>query len=154
MKSLFKLLFGGFMLRLAGAVALGLVIWFAGPLVAFAQWHPLESENVRLATIAVVLVLWLGKRLLTLLRQKLFNRKLLDAMVPAPPRDTSGKPTRKICAWSASGLPRLLASCVTPASERSRRPYWAVLRANSNTSTSCRGTSSSDLRAPGRPRRC
>jgi type VI secretion system protein ImpL len=91
MKALFKLLFGGFMLRLAGAVALGLVIWFAGPLLAFAQWHPLEGENARLGTIALVLVLWLGKRLLTLLRQKIFNRKLLDAMVPAPAKDVAGE---------------------------------------------------------------
>ena len=73
MKAIFKLLFGGFMWKLAGAVAIGLLIWFAGPLLAFADWHPLESENARLATIAVVLVLWLGKRLLTLARQKLFN---------------------------------------------------------------------------------
>ena len=85
MKAILRLLFGSFMLRLAGALALGLMIWFAGPLLAFAQWHPLESANARIALIAMVLVLWLGKRLLGALRQKLFNRKLLEALAPAAP---------------------------------------------------------------------
>ena len=84
MKAILRLLFGGFILRLAGAIALGLVIWFAGPLLAFAGWHPLESANARFAAIAIVLVLWLGKRLLGALRQKVFNRKLLDALAPVP----------------------------------------------------------------------
>ena len=74
MKAILRLLFGGIILRLAGALALGLVIWFAGPLLAFADWHPLESANARIAAIAIVLVLWLGKRLLGALRQKVFNR--------------------------------------------------------------------------------
>ena len=91
MKALVKLLFGGFMLRLLGALSLGLVIWYAGPLLAFADWHPLEPPNARIATIAVVLVLWLGKRLITLARQKLFNRKLLDALVPAPGKEPAGE---------------------------------------------------------------
>ena len=84
MKAILRLLFGAFTLRLAGAALLGLVIWYAGPLLAFAGWHPLETREARLITIAVVLALWLGKRLLTLLRQKVFNRKLLDALAPAP----------------------------------------------------------------------
>jgi type VI secretion system protein ImpL len=90
MRTLFRLLFGGFMLKLAGAIAIGLLIWFAGPLLAFADWHPLERPDARLALIGLVLVLWLGKRLLTLARQKLFNRKLLDALVPAPGKETAG----------------------------------------------------------------
>ena len=90
MKTLLRLLFGGAMLRLLGAVTLGLVVWFAGPLLAFAGWHPLESVNARIATIVVLLVLWLGRRLLALARQKLFNRKLLDALAPAPDRQEAG----------------------------------------------------------------
>jgi type VI secretion system protein ImpL len=84
MRALLRLLFGGFMLRFAGAIALGAVIWYAGPLLAFADWHPLEGANARLATIAILLVLWLGKRVVGALRQKVFNRKLLDALAPAP----------------------------------------------------------------------
>ena len=91
MKGLFKLLFGGFMLRLLGAIALGLVIWLAGPLLAFADWHPLEPASARIITIVVVLMLWLGKRLLTLISQKLFNRKLLDALAPAPGKEPAGE---------------------------------------------------------------
>lgn len=90
MTTLLRLLFGGAMLRLLGAVALGLVVWFAGPLLAFAGWHPLESVNARIATIVVLLVLWLGRHLLALARQKLFNRKLLDALAPAPDRQEAG----------------------------------------------------------------
>ncbi len=91
MSALVKLLFGGFMLRLLGAIVLALIVWFAGPLLAFAGWHPLESVNARLITIGVLLLLWLGRRLLGLARQKLFNRRLLDALVPAPSK-TAAEP--------------------------------------------------------------
>ncbi|MGE0801680.1 MAG: type VI secretion system membrane subunit TssM, partial [Lautropia sp.] len=84
MKALFRLLFGGFMLRLTGALGLAGIVWFAGPLLAFAGWHPLESAEVRIAVIAVLLLLWLGRRLFAAARRRWQNRKLLDALAAAP----------------------------------------------------------------------
>ena len=80
MKTLLGLIFNRFVLLLLGAICVALLIWFAGPFVAFADWHPLESEKARLITIVVVFALWLGKRIVQQLQRALTNRKMLDSL--------------------------------------------------------------------------
>lgn len=82
------------MLRILGALVLALVIWFAGPLLAFAGYHPLEAEWARLGLIALLLAFWLVRLLLLQLRTKLGNRKLFDLLVDRPrqPGKTAGTP--------------------------------------------------------------
>ena len=43
---------------LLALVLIALVIWFAGPYVAFADYAPLESAVARLVAIALVVVFW------------------------------------------------------------------------------------------------
>ena len=43
---------------LLALVLISLVIWFAGPYVAFADYAPLESTTARLIAIALVVVFW------------------------------------------------------------------------------------------------
>jgi type VI secretion system protein ImpL len=43
---------------LLALVLIGLVIWFAGPYVAFADYAPLESTTARVIAIALVIVFW------------------------------------------------------------------------------------------------
>ncbi len=72
------------LLILLGALAIAALIWFGGPLIAIADWHPLDSENARWITIAVVLVLWLGKRIVSAIWSGLTNRRLLDSLARRP----------------------------------------------------------------------
>ena len=65
---------------LLAVLCVGLLIWFGGPMVAIADWRPLESVTARIVLIAVLLVLWLGKKVFGAVRQKLANRKLFDAL--------------------------------------------------------------------------
>lgn len=80
MKKLLRLLFGPAALSLLAALSVALLIWIGGPLLAFAGWHPLESEIARIAVIVALLVLWLGKRVARKLRAKLANNRLFDAL--------------------------------------------------------------------------
>lgn len=72
-----------------GVLCVVLLVWYAGPLLAFAGWHPLETITARIITIVVLLGLWLGKRLVQALRQRQANRKMLEAMTA---RDTAATP--------------------------------------------------------------
>jgi type VI secretion system protein ImpL len=80
--SVLRRLFGPTTWRIVGAVAVALLIWFAGPLLAFAQWHPLDPAWARLTLIAIVLLLWFGRRIASSLRAAWRDRKMLDAIAP------------------------------------------------------------------------
>lgn len=68
-------------MRLFGALVLALVIWFAGPLLAFADFHPLEPEWARIALIVLLITLWLVRHAVKQLRVRQGNRKLFDLLV-------------------------------------------------------------------------
>ena len=89
MKAFFKLLFGPTMLRILGALAVAALIWFVGPLLAIAQWHPLDPAWVRAVLIVLVLLGWFGRRVASSARSAWRNRKMLDALAPvaAPAAD-------------------------------------------------------------------
>ena len=84
MKKLFGWLFHPLLLVLIGLACVALIIWFGGPLLAFAEWRPFESERVRWITIAVVVGFWLLRRIWKAVRAHLTNRKLLDALGAGP----------------------------------------------------------------------
>ncbi|HZW19935.1 type VI secretion system membrane subunit TssM [Noviherbaspirillum sp.] len=77
-------------MRLLGALVLALLVWFAGPLLAFADYHPLEPEWARIALIAALLLFWLVRYALRQMRARLGNRKLFDLIVDRA--DARGKP--------------------------------------------------------------
>lgn len=58
MRRFFAFITQGWLLASLGIILLSLIIWFIGPLIAIAEYKPLESENVRLASIFVVFILW------------------------------------------------------------------------------------------------
>ena len=70
MKKLFATLFSPWLLRILGAVLLALTIWIGGPLLAFAQWRPLEPGWARLTLIILLLALWFGQRAIKAIRAK------------------------------------------------------------------------------------
>jgi len=80
MKKVLGFFFRPAVLWTLAALCVALIIWFAGPLLAFAGWHPLETATARIVLIVVLLVVWLGKRIVTRIREKMANRRLVAAL--------------------------------------------------------------------------
>jgi type VI secretion system protein ImpL len=75
-----------------GIVAIGLIVWFLGPLVSVAGHEPLGSELARAVVIAVLVVLWILQRFLTHRRAQKNNQAMLEAMAEQPaPTETAGE---------------------------------------------------------------
>ena len=58
MKSVIKFFQNKWVIQLLGIIALSLLSWFFGPLIAIAGHTPLESDFVRLSVILVMVLLW------------------------------------------------------------------------------------------------
>ena len=89
MKKIFKLLFNRWTFAFLGLVAISLLIWFAGPLVAFADYRPLESSTVRSVFIALIISFYIGKLIWRFIQARNLNAKLIDGLL----RQTSSQPT-------------------------------------------------------------
>ncbi|HOA92838.1 MAG TPA: type VI secretion system membrane subunit TssM [Quisquiliibacterium sp.] len=94
MRTLFGFFRRPLVLLTLGALCVALLVWFAGPLLAFADWHPLESVLARVVFIVLLLGLWLGGRVYRALREKIRNRRLVEDLaarerVEAPPADAA-----------------------------------------------------------------
>ena len=64
-----------------GFLLLASFIWIAGPLFAFGQYRPLETETARLVTIGVIVLCWVAAKLLKRLRASRASDKLVAAVV-------------------------------------------------------------------------
>jgi len=58
MKNIIKILTNPLLLSIVGLIALAVMVWFGGPLIAISDNKPLESDMVRLLTILVITILW------------------------------------------------------------------------------------------------
>jgi len=95
MKTLFNFLFNRWILTFLGFIAVALLIWYVGPLIAVADYRPLESEMVRLALISALILLYLGKLAWKAIKAKKLNDRLMEGLLrhptsPTPPTDSAG----------------------------------------------------------------
>ncbi|MDH5540778.1 MAG: type VI secretion system membrane subunit TssM, partial [Rhizobacter sp.] len=90
MKKLFGILFNPWLLLVLGLIALALLIWFVGPLLALAQWRPLESEAARLGTIALIVALVVLRKLWQAWRARSTNAKVVDQLLVQTPAGAAG----------------------------------------------------------------
>ena len=85
MKSFFrtlgKLIFNRWTLGIIGLIALSLLIWFVGPLIAIAEAEPLAGEITRLIVIFVMFVLWMVWGMLHLAKSKKTNNKVVEDII-------------------------------------------------------------------------
>src|SRR5690606_17681930 len=73
------------LLGLIAVAALGVLIWFVGPLVAIAEYRPLASQLVRFCAIAALLLLWGFDNLRVRDRERRAGDELTRGLVkPAP----------------------------------------------------------------------
>ena len=70
-----KLAPGRWAATLGGALALGVMVWYLGPLVAFGSYRPLEGTGARLLAVAVILTVWAASNLVSYLRRERANKK-------------------------------------------------------------------------------
>jgi type VI secretion system protein ImpL len=66
---------------LVGIVAIGLLIWFLGARIGYADVYPLVSENSRIAAIAGIVVIWLLFELLRRWRLRRLNQMMIESLV-------------------------------------------------------------------------
>lgn len=84
MKKVLGIVFHPVVLALLGLVALSAVIWWLGPMLALGQWRPLEPEWARWTLIALVVAVYVGKKLWRLFNAKMANAKMTEGLLQAP----------------------------------------------------------------------
>jgi type VI secretion system protein ImpL len=81
MKKLFSLIFNRWVMALLGLCAIGLLIWYVGPLVSIADYRPLESELVRIILIGLIVFIYVAKLLWKLFKAKRSNANLMEGLL-------------------------------------------------------------------------
>ncbi|MEO6563750.1 MAG: type VI secretion system membrane subunit TssM [Nitrosospira sp.] len=95
MKRLSGFLFNQWTMAILGLAAISLLIWYVGPMIAVAEYRPLESDTVRLVIIALFIGLYIGKLLWKSFKARNLNARLMDGLLrhePAQPQpgDSAG----------------------------------------------------------------
>ena len=107
MKRLFSWLTRAWVLALFGALALALIVWFDGPLIAFNGNAPLESVSSRITLIAIIFVLWAGFFVGKWLIGRIASLKLMQSVAAQPaaadPALASASPAPSRAARPGSG---------------------------------------------------
>ncbi|SFU99289.1 type VI secretion system membrane subunit TssM [Pseudoduganella namucuonensis] len=77
-----------------GLVAAGLLVWLVGPLVAVADYRPLESARARLAAIGLVAALCVGRMAWGLFKARRANARMMAGLLeqPEPPGPATPAP--------------------------------------------------------------
>ena len=97
MKTLKAIIFNNWTLTILSAIAISIVIYFAGPLISIAEWAPLASISSRWITIFFMLSVWLTIKLFKIFKFRqeesgfldhLFTKKTNDEDISKNERDT------------------------------------------------------------------
>jgi type VI secretion system protein ImpL len=84
MKKIFKALFHPVVLGILGLLALALIIWFVGPLIAIAGHAPLESAVARWIVIGVIVLIAVLRLIIVKWRARKANAKLVEGLSSSP----------------------------------------------------------------------
>jgi len=68
-----------------GLIALSLVIWFLGPLLAFGSYEPMASATVRWVLIVLLFAVWIGFRVLRVVQARRNAAKVMQGLVAVAP---------------------------------------------------------------------
>ncbi len=91
LKRLFGWLLNRWVISILGLILLGLLIWFVGPLIAFAGWEPLASAEARLAIIVTIVLIWAVKAIWTAIRARQTNAKVIESLASGPEEGADGQ---------------------------------------------------------------
>jgi type VI secretion system protein ImpL len=76
-----KMIFNRRVMAVLGLIALALIIWFLGPLLAFANWHPLDSQIARAVLIALIVIFFVARWAWRMYKAKKQNAQLTEGIV-------------------------------------------------------------------------
>ncbi|MDP1615614.1 MAG: hypothetical protein Q8L68_07430, partial [Methylococcales bacterium] len=74
-------MFNRFTLTILGLVAISALIWFVGPLIAFADYYPLASDTHRIIFIALIIIYYFGKLIWKYIQSKKLNVRFLEGLL-------------------------------------------------------------------------
>ncbi|MDP2713480.1 type VI secretion system membrane subunit TssM [Rheinheimera sp.] len=81
LQSIVRLLKSSVFITVLGLLALALLIWFGGPLLAIAGYEPLASASARLVTLLVIALLWGGTHYIKGLRETRSHKQAVDTLL-------------------------------------------------------------------------
>jgi type VI secretion system protein ImpL len=76
-----RMIFNRRVMAVLGLIALALIIWFLGPLLAFANWRPLDSEIVRAVVIVLLVLFFIARWAWRAYQAKQKNKQLTEGIV-------------------------------------------------------------------------
>lgn len=82
-----RILTNRWFLTILGLIAISLLIWFVGPLIAIAEYEPLASETVRLIVIMVLILLWAIQSMFYIAKSQKTNNKVVEDILDSPQDD-------------------------------------------------------------------
>ena len=85
MKKILKLLFNRWTLTIIGLAAISALIWFVGPLIAFAEYYPLASDTHRIILIALVIIFYIGKLTWKFIQSRNLNVRFMEGLLQQAP---------------------------------------------------------------------
>ncbi len=88
MKRVLGILTAKWFVTLIGAIALSLIVWFIGPLIAVADMRPLESEMVRLIVVMAIVFVWGLINIFSRVKDARTNDQMAQALTQA--KDAAG----------------------------------------------------------------
>ena len=92
MKKVLSFLFSGWVLAIIGLLALSLVIWIVGPLVAIGSWRPLESVWSRLILIGLIVGIYALVKVIGVIRAKKANQNVVNQLLAPAPKGADAEP--------------------------------------------------------------
>ncbi|MBI3897475.1 MAG: type VI secretion system membrane subunit TssM [Gammaproteobacteria bacterium] len=81
MKKILRFFLKPWVLTALGLLAIALIIWFIGPLIAIADYHPLESTRNRWLLILVIALFVVIRRAWPHIKAKTANKKLFESLI-------------------------------------------------------------------------
>ncbi|MGH7074895.1 MAG: type VI secretion system membrane subunit TssM [Stellaceae bacterium] len=94
----FRFLGTRWFITLIGAIALSLLIWFLGPLLAFGGNHFLGSDAVRLVVVMIILVAWGVINIVSWHKASKTNDEMVKALTETPEDANAAESTAEIAA--------------------------------------------------------
>ncbi len=85
MKKILGLIFNRLTLTILGLVAISALIWFVGPLIAFADYYPLASDMHRIIFIAVIIIFYIGKLIWEFIKSRNLNVRFMEGLLQQAP---------------------------------------------------------------------
>ncbi|MBI3380482.1 MAG: type VI secretion system membrane subunit TssM [Aquabacterium sp.] len=92
MKKLLSFLFSGMVLAIIGLLALSLVIWIVGPLIAIGTLRPLESVWSRLILIGLIVGIYALVKVIGAIRAKKANQAVVNQLLAPAPKGADAAP--------------------------------------------------------------